>query len=318
MITRGMRLVVAVVSALLVPANVLAGTGDVVAVSPTSDGLAVHIGKRLVLKYRHKGVPAKPYVQQLFTPGGTNVLRDAPHDHLHHHALMFALAIDGIGFWAEGEKDGREIHQDVRVVGGQANGGFTERLAWQARDGKTLLNEERTILVHEDQLFEQLGATLLTWTSRLSAAGGVDRTLSGAHYYGLGMRFLVSMDKGGKFMNSAGIEGRIFRGAERLLCANWCAYMAEADGKPVTAVMFDHPDNVRHPATWFTMPRPFAYLAATLNLHAEPLTLKADEPMSLCYGVAVCDGHVTVSDLEKLYQLWIKKVALSKKSIKKN
>ena len=85
-------------------------------------------------------------------------------------------------------------------------------------------------------------------------------TLSGSHYFGLGMRFVRSMD-GGEFFNADGKEGTIFRGEERLVRSNWCAYTAAIDGKPVTVAMLGHPDNPRHPTTWFTMAKPFAYLS---------------------------------------------------------
>ena len=48
--------------------------------SVTNDG-------RLLLKVRTQPSPMKLYVSQLFTPQGTQVLRDSPHDHVHHHAL---------------------------------------------------------------------------------------------------------------------------------------------------------------------------------------------------------------------------------------
>ncbi len=95
--------------------------------------------------------------------------------------------------------------------------------------------------------------------------------LSGSHYHGLGLRFVRSMDATGEFRNPDNDPGVIFRGEERLTRSRWCAYTAQADGKTVTAAMFDHPDNPRYPATWFTMAKPFAYMSATLRLHEEPL-----------------------------------------------
>ncbi len=95
--------------------------------------------------------------------------------------------------------------------------------------------------------------------------------LDGHHYYGLGMRFLTSMDSGGRFFNSSKQPGEVVRGSERLVAAKWCAYTAKADGKPVTVAIFDHPSNPRHPNKMFTMTPPFAYLSATLNLWKEPL-----------------------------------------------
>ena len=68
--------------------------------------------------------------------------------------------------------------------------------------------------------------------------------------------------------------------------------------------MFDHPDNARHPATWFTMTKSFAYMAATLNLSKEPMTLVADRPLHLRYGVVAWDGAVSENVIRKAYQEW--------------
>ncbi|HUT12972.1 MAG TPA: hypothetical protein VMY42_20925, partial [Thermoguttaceae bacterium] len=65
------------------------------------------------------------------------------------------------------------------------------------------------------------------------------------------------------------------------------------------------PRNPRHPATMFTMPRGFAYLAATLNLSKEPLTVEAKQPLELNYGVALWDGEIEVAEVEELYRRWV-------------
>ena len=77
------------------------------------------------------------------------------------------------------------------------------------------------------------------------------------------------------------------RGTEQLTRSDWFAYTAAVNGKPVTVAMFDHSQNARHPAWWFTMTKPFAYLAATLNMHREPLQVDSGKPLVLNYGVAM-------------------------------
>ena len=129
--------------------------------------------------------------------------------------------------------------------------------------------------------------------------------LTGSHYFGLGMRFLESLDTGGQFLNAAGQTGDTVRGSEQLVRADWCAYTAEADGKPVTIAMFGHPENLRHPTHWFTMTTPFAYLAATLNLHKEPLEVASDKPLVLHYAVAVWDGRIDKSKIDQVYRRWV-------------
>ena len=270
--------------------------------------VAIRVDSSELLRYRYRGVPFKPYVQQITSPKGVGVLRDAPHDHLHHHALMFAVAVDGVNFWEENKSAGRQVHRsftDVRVnrTDGKLQAGFTELLDWVAPKPRgVLLTERRTIEVHDGG---NLGASLLTWQSRLALpAGKKTARLTGSHYFGLGMRFLQSMDTGGRFDSAAGKPGKAVPGKQKLARSTWCAYLAKADGKAVTVAMFDHPDNPRHPATWFTMTRPFAYLAATMDLSKKPLVLAAGESLVLRYGVAVWDGHVHRDRIEKAYRQW--------------
>jgi hypothetical protein len=109
------------------------------------------------------------------------------------------------------------------------------------------------------------------------------------------------MDAGGQFINAHSQTGVENTNDKR---AKWCAYVAKADGKVVTVAMFDYPDNVRHPATWFTMEKPFAYISATLALHKEPLKITPGEPLMLRYGVALWDGQVSPEQIEKAYRRW--------------
>jgi len=262
-----------------------------------------------VFTYRYSNVPYKPYVEQLCTPAGVNVVRDSPPDHKHHHGLMFAVSADDVDFWGEDGRPGRQVNRKLRgplfpEPDDLAVGVLFQKLDWAGAGDQVLLTEDRTL-----QLCAAAGidATLLTWRSRLTPAPGKAAvTLSGAHYVGLGMRFPESLDKTATFLNASGQPGQIVRGDERVVRANWSACTGDVDGHAVTVAMFDHPDNARHPATWFTMRDPFAYMSATLNLWKEPLTIKAGEPLELCYGVAVWDGRVETAKIEALYQQWLK------------
>lgn len=271
--------------------------------------ISVYTGDNVLMRYHHRDVPFKPYVQQLFTPSGINILRDAPSDHLHHHALMFAVAVDGVNFWEEQQAPGRQAHRSFAdmKIGKRDNvpdAGFMEHLDWINPRGQELfLKESRTI---EICLLDEFKAILLDWQSSLAVPFGKESvTLTGSHYFGLGMRFLESMDVGGKFHNAAGKAGEIVRGEERIVQAKWCVYTAAANGKPVTVAMFGHPDNLRHPTHWFTMTKPFAYLSATMNLYRESLTVKSGKPLVLRYAVTVWDNQVENEQIENVYNWWI-------------
>jgi len=303
--------------------GVLAGLSSVAAQNPPPEDhplrlvlsekyLSVYNQDQLLLRYKYEGVPFKPYVQELYTPAGINILRDAPHDHLHHHGLMFAYSIDGINFWEELAAAGRQQHLEFGncKISRDAQGpiaAFTEKIDWVNPAAKeVLLCEQRTLAV---EVTPELKATLLTWTSTFTLPPGKSQAvIGGAHYNGLGMRFLESMDRDEtkEFFNAEGKEGTIFRGEERLVRSGWCAFRSHAEGKPVTIAMLDSPENKRHPATWFTMPTPFAYLTATLAVHEEPLVLRGEETLTLRYGAAVWDGCPEAEEIEKVYQAWLK------------
>jgi hypothetical protein len=285
-------------------------------VKRSQDTLSIFDGERPLLRYRYQGTDLrKPYVDQLFSPAGVQVLRDSPPDHKHHHGLMYAVSVDGVNFWEEfkptfGSEKNRSIKEvDGGVPDSHLRSGFAEELDWvRPAADKPLLVERREIQVLVDRGLESdaagFGATLVDWHCRFAAPEGKDSAvITGTHYNGLGMRFVQSMDKGGRFFNAddkLGEEGPHCR----LTCTKWIAYTAKADGKPVTVALFDDPANFRHPQKMFSMTAGFAYMSATMNEWKEPVTVKAGQPLELRYGVAVWDGETDKATVEKLYQRW--------------
>jgi hypothetical protein len=285
------------------------GAASSLRVEQGDNAVSIIAGERQVLEYRFVKSPRKPYVARLFTPSGVQILRDSPADHRHHHALMFALAVDSIDFWGEGQGAGQQENRslslvDARMERGLESAGLSQMLEWTGGpENRVLLLEQRRVIAYDGPA---LGARLLTWQSRIQTPPERKSSLlTGEHYFGLGLRFVESMDQGGHFINSEGSAGEPVRGSERLTVARWCAYSASADGHPVTVAVFDHPANPRHPARMFTMTPPFAYLAATLNLWKEPITLTAGRGLELNYGVALWDGEAKSTEIDRLYRLWV-------------
>jgi len=283
------------------------GPGDV-QIKADQDKFTISAGQRPVLTYQSVASPQKPYVAEMFSPAGVQVLRDAPADHLHHHGLMFAVGVNGVDFWGEKGATGKQAlrgkceHSTGRIL--QQPGGYlTQTLEWRDAQNKLLLIEDRKVGVAP--LSQPTPVTLVVWNTNLSAVPEAGKLLlDGHHYYGLGMRFLQSMDTGGRFFNAANEAGEVVRGSERLVPTKWCAYTAKADGKQVTVAIFDHPTNLRYPNKMFTMTPPFAYLSATLNLWKEKYELTTEKTLTLKYAVAVWDGETPTEQVEKLYGQW--------------
>jgi hypothetical protein len=259
-------------------------------------------GDRTVAVYLCVENPAKPYVAVLCSPSGVNVLRDSPADHKHHHGLMFAVAANGVDFWSENPKCGRQLNRSKQLAKTPGGDGDLvigpQQIDWVGPgDGKLVLRETRRISVRPG--VPESSPTLLTWDAELQTPAGDPVTLTGSTYFGLGMRFVVSMDKGGNFVNADGKTGVSATNNAR---SAWCAYSAFADGKPVTVAMFDSPANPRHPATWFTMDQGFAYLSATLDLSRQPLVIEPGKPLKLRYHVAVWDGKIDPAKIAAVYR----------------
>jgi len=264
---------------------------------------------RVLLRYRYAGVPKKPYVCELTAPGGENVLRDAPADHLHHHGLMFAWSVDGVDFWSENASCGAQAHQQWKLriegSGGSEKAILRQQLVWQSPQGNRLLRERRTLTV---PAAVDTQPRILTWQADFTGGPDAANTLTfyGAKYNGLGMRFVQSMDADGLHFNAAGGVKVAGTNGKR---APWSAYTARvAAGRKVTVAMFDAPANPRHPTEWFTMGEtpPFAYLAGTLGVGSEPLKLELGKTISVRFGVAVFDGAVDADLVRAAYLRWLR------------
>ncbi len=265
-------------------------------------------GKKLFI-YNMMDSLFKPYIKELYTPAGHNILLDSPDDHKHHHGLMLAYNVDGINFWEETNNSGRQksigISKLVSSTGKKlGEGGFATDIHWiDPGDGSIILREVRTI---NGEYNPRLEVNLYDWESRFLASDSKPSgSVAGSHYDGLGMRFVRSMDNAGEFVSAENKAGDIFRGQERLITDRWCAYLSQVDNQKVTVAMLAHPDNPGGLTTWFTMKVPFAYMSATMRLHENPMALQSGEILSLGYGVALWDGHVDNQRIEEAYQYWL-------------
>jgi hypothetical protein len=104
----------------------------------------------------------KPYVRDLHTMRGENLLRDAPEDHRHHHGLMYAVRVNGVNFWEEaGERVGLQVgNGSPQLELGRSPGGLPQailrhRLRWEGPGtggdpGVPLLRETRELTVTVD------------------------------------------------------------------------------------------------------------------------------------------------------------------------
>ncbi|MEW6159034.1 MAG: DUF6807 family protein [Verrucomicrobiota bacterium] len=258
----------------------------------------------------------KPYVGELYSLTGINVLRDAPADHLHHHGLMYAVRVNGVNFWEERDQPGFE--KSIRLLGHcigedaqhRPVAAFTHLIHWVASDHRSnteseqvaLLVERRTITVAVD---ETRGEVAVRWCGEFSAgknAGTVK--LHGSAYNGLGLRLPAEFDASARHLNS---ERTPYSKAQQgdVTAARWSAVFQPLQSRPVMVAIFSHHEN--HGETrFFTMLNPFAYLSVTQNLDQQPLEYQPGANFQINYLVCVYSEPKSVAFLNQRQAQWEK------------
>ena len=112
---------------------------------PTNMGTLVSLneGEQTFVEYRFSNDDFKPYVQVLRSPGGINVLRDRPYDHLHHRGLMFAVNMNHIEFWGQGWSMGslgQQIYDAESLNLDTKTNSLTGDLSWNSLEFKRALS----------------------------------------------------------------------------------------------------------------------------------------------------------------------------------
>jgi hypothetical protein len=276
---------------------------------------AVTYKGRVVCLYAFAPAQKKPYVRSLATIDGVNILRDSPADHKHHHGLMYAIRVNGINFWEE--TPGTGVEKPVAVLAntiatdpdGRPQAVFRHRIDWIAEgdapradpDAVALLIEDRTLRLTVDPSSEEVA---LGWHAEFRPGPGMRQVvLTGSNYNGLGMRFQADLDPVARHL-IAGTQPDLAGARQDVTSGDWGAVLFDAPDHPVTVALFGAPGNARGAARFFSMRRPFAYLAATQALDGEPLVYKAGDRFVLDYLVTVYPGPKTAQFLGGRGQLW--------------
>lgn len=252
----------------------------------------------------------KPYVRELRTLRGQNILRDSPEDHLHHHALMYGIRVNGLNFWEEVGRHGLEkpVGTPEERSGTDRRGNpwafFRQRLTWVGAEpgDQPVLNEERTLVVTVDEPAQEVA---LVWRSRFEPAPGVDRVkLEGANYHGLGMRFQQALDPlavhwvGGEHLD-------LDNSRQDVRAAVWGAVVLDQPDNPATVVLAGSPLNRGAPAHFFSMLTPFAYLSATQNLDQQPIEYAAGETWTLAHLVLLYPERKSPESIDQRVSAWV-------------
>jgi methane monooxygenase PmoA-like len=273
------------------------------------------LGDQKLLVYAFDPLKFKPYVKELYTTKGDNVLRDAPHDHLHHHALMYGIKVNGLNFWEE--LPGMGVQQPVQsprpeIVkdsDGRTQARIAQLIRWVSPQEAflptnapvALLVERRTLTLSVNEARQEVA---LHWKSQFEVGPKTNEvTLTGANYHGLGMRFLEELDPVAKHLNAGNIPD-LSGSKQDVSQGRWGSVSFDAPGKSATIALYGLPKNPGGEAYYFTMKTPFAYLSATQRLDRDALIYRSGEKFELNYLVVLYPGPKSSRELDERGEEW--------------
>jgi hypothetical protein len=272
---------------------------------------------RRVLLYACASNQFKPYVKDLRTLKGDALLLDAPSDHLHHHALMYGITVNGVNFWEEAKDPGHQVSLGLpeQRIGSGARGlpqaVLGQTLYWVAHSNAAvvplrpaaLLIERRMLTLTVDESKQEIA---LDWRGEFEPGPAASTVvLSGADYHGLGVRFIRAWDRVAIHSNSDNLPYPT-QGKRDVLQARWSAVANQWDGRAAMLAVFARPGENRGPSMFFSMLEPFCYLSATQGLDKTPLTYAPGDQFRLCYLVTVYPAAKSREFLQQRSEAWLK------------
>ncbi len=289
-----------------------------VEVLPQSDRVVIKVDGQLLTELHWTDTP-KPYFFPLLGPGGLPMTRNYPmrkdaddeeKDHPHHRSLWFAHGdVDGIDFWAEGRGKGHIVQQKIlEARSGKDEGVLKTTDHWVAPDGRVVLEDERTVVIHRNA-----AGRLFDFNVTLKAPEGTNVTFGDTKEGTMAVRLAESMrlkpnkhyagQPTGHILQDTGVKDGATWGKR----AFWTAYTGPVNGHPMTLVIFDHPSNLRHPTWWHV--RDYGLFAANpFGQHdfeqkaagAGDFVLKGGDSLTFRYRFLLMSGEPDPADLDRM------------------
>jgi hypothetical protein len=313
----------AATSAIVVASLILHSARGEVTVDKSADKITVKIDGKLFTEYLTNS-GSKPILWPIVGPSGTLMTRSYPMkkapgeatDHVHQRSFWFTHGnVNGIDFWSEGAKAGKQIHKEFVQVEGGKQAVIVTRNDWVAPDGKKLLDDERRLA------FSTSGDNRVIDFDITLTAGDEPVTFGDTKEGSFGIRITESarVDRGpGRILNS---EGQIDNASNLKKTqtwgkrASWVDYsgpMKDAEGKEHLAgiAILNHPSSFRFPTYWHV--RTYGLFAANpfgirdfegrgAEEGAGNHTLKPGERMILKYRVIFHAGMGEAEQFKKAF-----------------
>ncbi len=265
----------------------------------------------------HFGDVQKPFLYPVNSARGVSITRGYPmerhrgeaRDHPHHTSLWFAHGdVNGHDFW-HGPHGERIVHIESHVLPPTPSKpipGVQSTFEWRDPDGNVICSEQRIMCFSADRSTRTIDFDLT-----LIAAG--EQITFGDTKEGLfAIRLaptlrLTGTVAHGRARNSEGVTGKDVWGKR----AKWIEYAGPTDGEIVGVVIYDHPDNPRHPTWWHA--REYGLVAANpfgrrafegKREQTGDLVIQKGESIRLRYRIVIHDGAWDADRVERGFKEW--------------
>jgi hypothetical protein len=260
------------------------------------------------------GPDRKPHFHPLLSPKGTILTAESPADHLWHMGLWFSWKfINGLNYWEySGDPTHHKSEGRARITSfrtdSSANGTRTIDIdliyhPWDS-PGDSVMTENQHITIRPpatdgsyrieyDLTFNAITDVLLDRTPIPGEPGGQ----SWGGYSGMSIR-LNTHFRNIRYMGSA--ADSVPNGSS----ARWVACGFDTpDGTREQVILFDHPENMRHPSPWYCIndPKTPMYYFSPAILYHESLKIKKGESLRLRYTFVFPKVPLGRQEIENVY-----------------
>ena len=266
----------------------------------------------------HFGGVQKPYLYPIKSPKGASVTRGYPmdprpgesKDHPHHKSLWFAHGdVNEYDFWhgAQGERIVHIESHELQEITSKSNPGIQSTFQWRDSDGEVICTEKRIMRFSADQSSRTIDFDLTLTANAEQVTFGDTKEGMFALRLAPALRLKGKVAQG-SVRNSEGVTGKDVWGKR----AKWIEYSGPIDGEIIGVVIYDHPDNPRHPTWWHA--REYGLVAANpfgrrafegKREQSGELVIAKGESIRMRYRVVIHDGVWDSKRIESEFTEWI-------------
>jgi hypothetical protein len=301
--------------------------GQEATITKEKDTLEFKIGNDLATRYHVGAAVAKPYFYPVYAPGQIPVTRAWPMekgfpkettDHVHQKSIWFChgdvipegievkqkiKGVKGVDFWSE--NPGHGVIACVEVGEPKNNGksaSVATRNEWRTADGQKILDENRTLILHQTPTGPLLEVRIDLLASVCPVVFGDTKEGS----MGVRVNDEITTKNGGHFYNA---NGKV---DEKEIWGNpsaWCDYVGAINGKTAGIALFDDPGN-KPGAVWHARgyglmaANPFGRSGSFPSQKDNPNLLKLEkgDHLKLRYGVYVHAGDTKEANVANVFE----------------